>query len=92
MTLVQAIEIVLREAEGALYHREITRRIVEKGLWKQTDSLADNVLQKLTASVRWAYSPFERVAPGYYALRARNFDLGASEPAVVEWAAGHPEA
>jgi hypothetical protein len=87
MTLVQAIEIVLREAEGALYHREITRRIVEKGLWKQTDSLADNVLQKLTASVRWAYSPFERVAPGYYALRARNFDLGASEPAVVEWVA-----
>lgn len=84
MTLVQAIEIVLREAEGPLYHREITRRIVEKGLWKETDSLPDNVLQKLTASVRWAYSPFERVAPGYYALRARDFDFGPNEPPVRE--------
>ncbi|MER3442948.1 MAG: hypothetical protein C4327_00025 [Meiothermus sp.] len=80
MTLVQAIETVLREAEGPLYHREITRRIVEKGLWKETESLPDNVLQKLTASVRWAYSPFERVSPGYYALRSRDlgFDLEES--------------
>ena len=72
MKAIDAIEIVLEEAGKPLHYKEITRRILDKGLW-QTSGLTPEA----TVSARIAVninefgqlSRFQRVEPGTYALR-----------------------
>ncbi len=80
MSLVSAIEQVLTLAGTPLSSTEITRRILEAGLWKTTGKTpAQTVTARLVVDINKKHqeSRFQRTAPGTYALRAWNLpELG----------------
>lgn len=89
MSVLTAVEAVLAEVGTPLNSREITRRIIERGLWKSDGEMPE-------ATVRAAIgvdikkhedrSRFQRVNKGLFALRMREL----SESAKVEQAKPAP--
>ncbi len=73
MTAKEAAEAVLRDAGEALDVHEITRRILQDGLWHPTGKTPRATVEaQLCVNIkkRGAASPFVRVAPRTYGLRA----------------------
>ena len=72
MNAIDAVEVVLAEAGEPLGYREITRRILEQGLW-QTEGLTPEatINARLGTDIKdlGAGSRFQRTAPGVFALR-----------------------
>ena len=72
MNAIDAVEVVLAEAGEPLGYREITRRVLEQGLW-QTEGLTPEatINARLGTDIKdlGAGSRFQRTAPGVFALR-----------------------
>lgn len=70
-TWEEAIESVLREADGALHYTDIAERILLKGLRDNPGATpAQTVASTLSISIRNdPDSPFQRVSRGEYILR-----------------------
>ena len=72
MNAIDAVEVVLAEAGEPLGYREITRRVLDKGLW-QTEGLTPEatINARLGTDIKDldAGSRFQRTAPGVFALR-----------------------
>ncbi len=71
MNALDAAAEVLKEAEAPLHYREITRRILDQGLWAPSGQTPWNTLMaRLGTDVRdrGVASRFTRTAPGYFAL------------------------
>ena len=72
MNAIDAVEVVLADAGDPLGYREITRRILEKGLW-QTEGLTPEatIHAQLAVSIKdlGSGSRFQRTGPGVFALR-----------------------
>ncbi len=82
MNALDAAAEVLKEAEGSLHYREITRRIIDQGLWVTSGQTPWNtVIARLGTDVRdhGVASRFTRTAPGHFAL---NPDRIEEEPPV----------
>lgn len=77
MTWDEAIQAVLREADGALHYTEISDRIVAMGL-RGGDEIgatpAQTVNARISSSMRLQNSPYVRVRVGEYALRTNLAD------------------
>lgn len=91
MTWDEAIQTVLREADGALHYTEISDRIVARGL-RGGDEIgatpAQTVNARISSSMRQPNSPYVRVRMGEYALRTNiaeaqtvEAEVEAEEPA-----------
>ncbi|WP_208430576.1 winged helix-turn-helix domain-containing protein [Methyloligella halotolerans] len=66
----EAIQHVLRDADGALHYSEIAERIVSNGLRKSVGATPSaTVASYLSTSLRDRNSPYLRVGRGEYALR-----------------------
>ena len=71
MTALDAAAMVLQEAEGPLHYREITRRMLERGLWSTRGETPWNTVNaRLATDIRdrGLASRFVRTAPGHFAL------------------------
>ena len=72
MNAIDAVEIVLADAGEPLGYREITRRVLEQGLW-QTEGLTPEatINARLAVDIKdlGAGSRFQRTGPGVFALR-----------------------
>lgn len=89
MNVLQAAEIALKEAGTPLHYKEITQRMIDRGLW-QTDGKTPDATVNATIAVdikqNGTHSLFQRTDKGVYTLR----DCGLpefhapDEPADVE--------
>ena len=70
MNSLDAAAVVLGEADGPLHYREISERILERGLWQTSGKTPwDTVNARLAVDIkRGADSRFRRVAPGMFTL------------------------
>ena len=71
MTVLDAAAEVLQGAEGPLHYREITRRMLERGLWSTRGNPPGNTVNaRLATDIRdrGLASQFVRTAPGHFAL------------------------
>ncbi len=41
MSVKDSVQIVLKEAEGPLHYKEITKRLLDRGLWKSSGKTPD---------------------------------------------------
>ena len=65
--------MVLQEAEGPLHYRELTRRMLERGLWSTRGETPWNTVNaRLATDIRdrGLASQFVRTAPGHFALNS----------------------
>jgi restriction system protein len=72
MNAIDAVEVVLAEAGEPLGYREITERILAKGLWQTKGLTPDATIHaRLAVDIkdRGAESHYQRTAPGVFALR-----------------------
>ncbi|MGH2369724.1 MAG: HTH domain-containing protein [Chloroflexota bacterium] len=88
MNALAAAEAVLASAGGPLHYREITRRMMDRGLWKTEGKTPDaTVRAQLGTDVRkrGVASPFQHIGPGVFSLRARRSlpSVPSSEPPAV---------
>lgn len=68
---VEAIRIVLADADDALHYKEITQHILEQGLWKTTGATPDATISAALAvniKNKGEAADFIRTQPGYYTL------------------------
>lgn len=68
---VEAIRIVLADADKELHYKEITQRILEQGLWKTTGATPDATIGAALAvniKTKGDAADFIRTQPGYYTL------------------------
>ncbi|RVU46677.1 hypothetical protein EA187_05945 [Lujinxingia sediminis] len=82
-TSIEAAKIVLADASGPLHFNEITRRILERDLWKTTGKTpAATISATLAVDIKYKGedSDFRRTKAGYYEL---NRD-GLENPSEVE--------
>ncbi|RAL20085.1 hypothetical protein DL240_18830 [Lujinxingia litoralis] len=82
-TALEATKIVLADADGPLHYREITRRVLERGLWSTTGATPHETIgAQLAVHIknRGDSSDFRRSSPGHYEL---NRD-GLESPSEVE--------
>lgn len=73
MSILTAVETVLAEAGMALHYKEITKRLLEGGLWATTGQTPDaTVNAQLAVDIkrRGEASKFRRADKGVFALRA----------------------
>lgn len=86
----EAIEHVLREEGGPLHYKEITERLLKRGLWTsegKTPEATINSRLALDIQNRGGESRFVRTAPGVFALRTMPRERktkAASRPPVGE--------
>src|SRR5690554_3749767 len=83
-TAVEAAKIVLAEAEGPLHYGEITRRILERGLWMTSGATPDATIgAKLAVDIKTNgdASDFIRIKPGIYDLNRDGLET-ASEAEI----------
>ena len=74
MSVLAAVERILREAGGALHYREITRLVLERGLWKtqgKTPEATVNARLATDIKRKGDGSAFVRTGPGLFDLRER---------------------
>jgi restriction system protein len=72
MNAIDAVEVVLTEAGEPLGYREITRRILEHGLWQTAGLTPEATIHaRLAVDIKdlGANSRFQRTGPGVFALR-----------------------
>ncbi|TXD34248.1 hypothetical protein FRC98_18815 [Lujinxingia vulgaris] len=82
-TSLEAAKIVLADADGPLHYREITRRVLERGLWFTTAASPEaTLLAQVTRHINdgGESSDFRRVSPGCYEL---NRD-GVESPSEID--------
>jgi restriction system protein len=89
MSVQSAAIVVLKKAGNPLHAAEITKRIIEDGLWKSDGKTpVDTVSAQLYSDIKnnGDKSPFVKVAPNTFALRDSTEIKGdaASGPAPVE--------
>ena len=73
MSALDAAKTVLAEAEKPLHYREITRLIMERGLWTtagKTPEATVNALLAVEINKKGGNSKFQRTGRGVFALRA----------------------
>lgn len=73
MNAIDAVEVILKESGEQLHYYEITKRILEKNLWKTEGKTPDaTVNARLAVDIKklGPRSRFQRTAPGVFALRA----------------------
>ena len=71
MTSLEAALQVLREAEEPLNSQEITKRILEKGLWQtkgKTPAATVNARIAVEIKQRGSFARFRRVSPNVYTI------------------------
>lgn len=72
MNVLQAAKSVLQEAKESLHYKEITRRMIDRGLWQTDGKTPDaTVSSTITGDIKknGIHSLFQRVDDGVYALR-----------------------
>ena len=72
MNVIDAAYEVLRQAGEPLHYREITRRVLDQGLWQSKGATPEATLNARIATDmkrNGAASRFQRTAPGIFALR-----------------------
>ncbi|WP_434416707.1 winged helix-turn-helix domain-containing protein [Nannocystis pusilla] len=72
MKLLEAVEVVLREAGGPLHYKEITERVLAKRLWSsegQTPARTLNSTLAVEIQENGSESLFVRTAPGVFGLK-----------------------
>lgn len=72
MTALKAVETVLKDAGEPLHYREITKRILHRGLWNtqgRTPEATINAQLAVDVKKKGASSRFRRQGPGLFALR-----------------------
>ncbi|MDT0575838.1 HTH domain-containing protein [Croceicoccus sp. F390] len=78
-----AIKRVMEEADGALHYLEIAERIIAAGYRTNLGATPhQTVSAKLSVSLKLPDTPFERVAPGEYMLKAALQKEGNKQPSV----------
>ena len=80
--LLAAVERVLDEADEPLHYQELTRRVLESGLWAtEGQTPAATINAKLSTDIKrhGDASRFDRTAPGVFALRSRSASGGCDE-------------
>ncbi len=73
MSLFSAVVEILTEAGAPLHYREITKRILERGLWEtqgKTPEATVNARLAVDIKKRGSNSRFQRTAEGVFALRS----------------------
>ncbi len=78
MTVLESIEAILAEEDGPLGYREITRRIIDSGLWvTRGKTPASTVSSEITRHIkeRGDQARFVRTSPGTYALKNGSLSL-----------------
>ncbi|AWV90368.1 HTH domain-containing protein [Bradymonas sediminis] len=83
-TAVEAAKIVLAEVDGPLHYGEITRRILERGLWTTSGATPDATIgAKLAVDIKnkGDASDFIRIKPGIYDLNRDGLET-ASEAEI----------
>ena len=86
MNVLQAAEIALKEAGTPLHYKEITRRMIDHGLWQTGGETPDaTVNSKIAVDIKQngTHSLFQRTDKGVFALR----DWGLPEFHAVDEAA-----
>ncbi len=79
MNVLQATQSVLQEAKKPLHYREITQRMIDRGLWQTDGKTPDaTVSSAITGNIKknGIHALFQRIDDGVYALR----EWGLSEP------------
>jgi len=87
MSALSAVETLLTEVGTPLHYREITRLVLERGLWKtegKTPEATVNALLAVDIKKHAANSRFQRTSEGMFALRA--WGLTELEPTRKELA------
>ena len=77
MNALDAAAVVLKEAESPLHYREITRLILERGLWSTSGQTPWNTVNaQLATDVRdrGMASRFIRTKPGHFALKPEQIE------------------
>ena len=75
MSVLTAVLAILSKAEGPLHYKEITRRIVDEGLWKpggKTPAATVNSQIAVNIKKKGESSKFIRVGEGTFYLRAKS--------------------
>ena len=75
MKAIDAAYEVLREADGPMHVSEITRRILDRGLWKTAGRTPERTVQARIGEEinhRGADSRFTREGKGIFGLRRRS--------------------
>ncbi len=73
MSALQAVEKLLAQVGKPLHYRELTRLILERGLWHTTGKTPEatvNALLAVDIKERGSNSTFQRTGEGIFALRA----------------------
>ena len=73
MKALQAAEVVLKEAGKPLHYKEITQRMLDRGLWQSEGKTPEaTVSSTITTNIQkyGAHSHFQRTDEGVYALRS----------------------
>jgi len=72
MNVLQAAEIALKDASTSLHYKEITQRMIDRGLWQTNDKTPDAIVNAAIAvdiKHNGTHSLFRRADKGVYALR-----------------------
>lgn len=72
MNVLQAAEIVLKEASKPLHYKEITQRMINRGLWQthgKTPDATVNAAIAVDIKKNGTHSLFQRTNGGVYVLR-----------------------
>jgi restriction system protein len=86
MSVLTAVERVLAEAGEPLHYKEITRRLLQQGLWTtagQTPDATVNAQLAVDIKKRGEASRFNRTDKGIFALRAWGRASGQAEPVTA---------
>jgi restriction system protein len=73
MNVLQGAEVVLKEAGKPLHYKEITQRMLDRGLWQSEGKTPEaTVSSTITTNIQkyGAHSHFQRTDEGVYALRS----------------------
>lgn len=89
MTALSSILEILEKAEKPLHVEEITRRLIDGGLWSTTGKTpARTISARITTDMKrnGDKSLFERVSPGIYTLKrsSRQQEVFAQDPELFE--------